>query len=207
MKTPFIIGISGPSGAGKTSITQYLLTRNEFTGAVLIQLDNYYKDLSLIDPGVRTTINFDEPGAFDWPLLTRHLQDLKSGDSIEQPLYDFSTHTRKTETVSLHAPAILILEGVFTFDQHILHLLDVKIYVDIDPETALARRLKRDVNERGRCVESVINQFDRHVRPAIERRLEPVKRHADYMVDGRLPVSVTGPELASYLSSRRLSGR
>ncbi len=150
---------------------------------MIIEQDAYYKDLSHLPPEERARRNFDHPDAIDQDLLVQHIQDLLAGKSIEQPIYDFATHTRKPETRRIGEHNIIILEGILILDSPRLRdLMDIKVYVDTDSDIRLIRRLRRDVSERGRTVESVLDQYEKSVRPMHLQFVEPSKRYADIII-------------------------
>ena len=184
MKRPVIIGIAGGSASGKTSVARRLVETFDDTNTVtIIRQDDYYHDQSHMPFQERLKTNYDHPDAFDNELLVSHLKTLLEGKDIEKPIYDFSVHTRKEETVKVEPRDIIILEGILVLsDPEIRNLLDIKIYVDTDADVRIIRRLVRDINERGRTVDSVINQYLTVVRPMHLQFIEPTKRYADLIV-------------------------
>ncbi len=196
MKEVRIIGITGGSGSGKSTIVRKISeVVNDF---VFIPQDNYYHSAEFVSNENITMYNFDHPDAFDTKLLHKHLSDLKAGKSIEMPLYDFVKHKRKTETVHVEPRPLVIIEGLMVLhDKMIRDLLDLKLYVDTPDDIRFIRRLKRDMNERGRTVDSVINQYLEVVRPGHFNFIEPTKEHADIIIpegghnDNALKVLIT----------------
>lgn len=179
---PLIIGIAGGTGSGKTTLTNSLLKR--FNGQVgVIYHDNYYKRNDHLTYDERTGLNYDAPEAFDNDLLVTHLKALIAGQTIETPVYDFTEHNRSEETLIVEPQPIIILEGILIFvDEEIRELCDIKIFVDTDADVRILRRLRRDVIERGRSIESVESQYLTTVKPMHELHVEPSKRHADMII-------------------------
>lgn len=176
-----IIGITGGSGSGKSTIVRKISeVVNDF---VFIPQDNYYHSAEYISNENITAYNFDHPDAFDTELLLEHLTDLKAGRPIEMPQYDFVHHRRKDEHVYIEARSLVIIEGLMIlYDRRIRDLLDLKIYVDTPDDIRFIRRLTRDMNERGRTVESVIKQYLEVVRPGHYNFIEPTKEYADIVI-------------------------
>ncbi|GAA4791225.1 uridine kinase [Rothia endophytica] len=179
---PLIIGIAGGTGSGKTTLTNSLLKR--FNGQVgVIYHDNYYKRNDHLTYDERTELNYDAPTAFDNDLLVTHLKALIGGQTIETPVYDFTDHNRSEETMIVQPQKIIILEGILIFvEEEIRKLCDIKIFVDTDADVRILRRLRRDVIERGRSIESVESQYLATVKPMHELHVEPSKRHADMII-------------------------
>lgn len=183
---PVIMGVAGGTGSGKTTIAHAVLERAgaEPHGRVsLIQHDAYYRDLSNLPLAQRAAQNFDHPDSLENELLIAHLKKLKQGRAIDVPVYDFTTHTRTSETRRIGPNPVIIIEGILIFaDEALRRLMDVKIYVDTDADIRFIRRLQRDVAERGRTVESVIRQYMATVRPMHQEFVEPSKRYADIII-------------------------
>jgi uridine kinase len=183
MKRGILIGISGASGSGKTLVTKNIFDQLGSEKVVIIQEDSYYKDLSHIPFDERTGKNFDHPDAFDHPFLRVQIEELLSGKSISHPIYDYTTHSRKKETQNIGPHDVIFLEGILVLsDPGLRRLMDIKVFVDTDPDICFIRRLKRDINERGRDVNSVINQYMETVRPMYFQFIEPAKRYADIII-------------------------
>lgn len=183
MKHPILIGITGGTGSGKTTIANEIFRKFDKSCITMIEQDSYYKDQSSLSYDERTKTNYDHPDAFDTELLVSHLKQLISGKSVEKPIYDFSIHNRKKETVTLEPREIIIVEGIMILDsKEIRDLLDIKVYVDTDADVRIIRRLIRDLNERGRTVDSVIDQYLNVVRPMHMQFIEPTKRYADIII-------------------------
>ncbi|MGL6069821.1 uridine kinase [Craterilacuibacter sp.] len=190
MSTPFIIGVAGGSGSGKTTVTcKVVETIGSDKAAVIIQ-DNYYRDQSHLTMEQRLHTNYDHPHAFDWPLLIQHIDDLKNGVPIEMPIYDFANHTRAAQTETVVGAPVIVIEGIFAlYDQALRDLMSLKIFVDTDGDVRFIRRLERDIAERGRTMPSVIEQYLGTVRPMHNQFVEPTKRFADVI----LPHGVNDP--------------
>ncbi|MBO0417594.1 uridine kinase [Chromobacterium haemolyticum] len=183
MTTPFIIGVAGGSGSGKTTVTnQVLETIGSEMAAVIIQ-DYYYRDQSHLTFEQRLATNYDHPQAFDWPLLIEHIDDLRNGRAIEMPVYDFANHTRAEETITIQPAPVIVIEGLFPlYDAALRDMMSLKIFVDTDSDVHFIRRLKRDITERGRTTDSVIEQYLTTVRPMHNQFIEPTKRFADVIL-------------------------
>lgn len=178
-----IIGICGGTGSGKTTVARRILENVSDEQVVYLQQDSYYRNLGDMPLELRRQINFDHPDALDNDLFVNHLKALRAGEAIEMPVYDFTTHTRRNETVHIEPKPIIIVEGILVFvDAALIGLMDVKIFVDTADDLRFIRRLQRDVTERGRSVESVIRQYLDTVRPMHQQFVEPSKRHADVII-------------------------
>lgn len=183
MNKPILIGITGGTGSGKSSIADAIYSSFSNECIAMIQQDMYYKDQSHLSMEERIKTNYDHPKAFDNDLLIKHLNDLINGVAIEKPIYDFSCHNRAKETVRVEPRSIIIVEGILVLeDERLRDLLDIKVYVDTDADIRILRRLVRDINERGRTVDSVVNQYLEVVRPMHLQFTEPTKRYADIIV-------------------------
>lgn len=175
------VGITGGSGSGKTTIVKKI--EEIVSEFVFIPQDNYYKTAKHINNDNITAFNFDHPDAFDVDLLLEHLKDLKAGKSIDMPGYDFVTHSRKSETTTLESNPVVLVEGIMLFwDKRIRDMLDLKIFVDTPDDIRFIRRLSRDVKDRGRTLDSVINQYLDVVRPGYYEFIEPTKSYADIII-------------------------
>ena len=188
-----VIGIAGGTASGKTTLMKNLI--NEFGGEVtVLSHDNYYKRHDDMLYEERCKLNYDEPSAFDTSLMVYHLEQLRRGYPIECPVYDFTVHNRSDETVRLIPRKVIIVEGILIFENEALrNLMDIKIFVDADADVRLCRRIKRDVNKRGRSLESVLAQYQETVKPMHERYVEPSKKYADLVVPegGKNPVALS----------------
>ena len=182
MKNVLVIGIAGGTGSGKTTLMKNLVQR--FGGAVtVLSHDNYYKRHDELPLEQREQLNYDEPAALETDLMARHLECLRRGEAIDCPVYDFSVHNRSNETVRIEPNPVIIVEGILIFENEPLReLMDIRIFVDTDADVRLCRRIKRDVNKRGRTLESVLQQYQQTVKPMHEKYVEPSKRFANIVV-------------------------
>ncbi|HEQ60734.1 MAG TPA: uridine kinase [Firmicutes bacterium] len=182
-KQCMIIGIAGGTGSGKTTVAKRILRTLDHEQVKIIAHDSYYLDRSGIPPEEREALNYDHPDAFDKLLFHRHLEEIARGRPIECPLYDYSTHTRRRETVHIAPCQVLIVEGILVLqDEAAREMMDVKLYVETDADVRLARRLRRDVKERSRSLESVMQQYFEVVRPMHLQFVEPSKKYADLII-------------------------
>ena len=178
-----IIGIAGGTGSGKTTVAHKIFECINQEQVVVIEHDAYYKDQSHMPFEDRLKTNYDHPFAFDTELLLQHLSDLRDGKSIEKPVYSFVTHTREQDTVVVDPKKIIILEGILILeDERIRNLLDIKVYVDTDADVRIIRRMLRDIKDRGRTLDSVVEQYLTVVRPMHLQFVEPSKKYADLIV-------------------------
>ena len=177
-----VIGIAGGTGSGKTTLMNNLIER--FAGSVtVLSHDNYYRRNDHLTYEQRCLINYDEPAALETDLMARHLDALRHGDTIQCPVYDFSQHNRSDETIEIVPKSVIIVEGILIFENKALRdLMDIKIFVDTDADVRLCRRIKRDVNKRGRSLESVLEQYQNTVKPMHEKYVEPSKKFANLVV-------------------------
>ncbi len=178
-----IIGIAGGTGSGKTTVVKKIMERFQPDEVVLLPQDSYYKDSSNVPVEERQNINFDHPDAFDWALLSKHISMLKKGESIEQPIYSYITCTRQKETIHIEPKEVVIIEGILAlWDKKLRSLMDLRIFVDADPDERLIRVIQRDVIERGRTAEAVMDRYIRVLKPMHMEFIEPCKRYADLIV-------------------------
>jgi uridine kinase len=178
-----IIGICGGTGSGKTTVANSILESVNASEVAFIQQDSYYRNLKDLPLDYRQAVNFDHPDALDNDLLVHHVKKLKAGGAVELPLYDFKTHTRLNETVLIEPKPIVIIEGILIFvDPRLLEQMDIKVFVDTPDDIRFIRRLRRDIAERGRTVDSVIEQYLATVRPMHMQFVEPSKRYADVII-------------------------
>ena len=178
-----IIGICGGTGSGKTTVAGRILESVSAKDVIFLQQDSYYLDLAVMPRDIRNKANFDHPDAIDNDLLVEHLRALKDGRAVEIPIYDFKTHTRRAETTRMQPKHIIIIEGILIFaDPRLLAEMDIKVFVDTPDDLRFIRRLRRDVAERGRTVESVVEQYLNSVRPMHMQFVEPSKRLADVII-------------------------
>lgn len=183
MSLPLVVGIAGGTASGKTTVARKIHERLSAYSAVLIDQDAYYKDLSDIAPEERREVNFDHPDAFDTELLVSHLRQLKRGEPVDKPVYDFVTSTREARTTRVEPAQLILIEGIMVLhDRRIRDELNVRIYVDAEDDVRIIRRLTRDIKDRGRDFDHVIAQYFRTVRPMHMGFIEPSKRYADIIV-------------------------
>ncbi|MBX3037800.1 MAG: uridine kinase [Anaerolineales bacterium] len=182
-KIPLVIGIAGGSGSGKTTVAQEILKRVGADKIAYLQHDSYYKDLTGLPPARRTEINFDHPDSLDNELLIKHIASLLDFQPVSVPIYDFATDSRTGETFVVEPKNVIIVEGILIFvEPELRKLFDVKIFVDTDADIRLIRRLHRDITERSRTTEYVIQQYMATVRPMHLEFVEPSKRYADIII-------------------------
>lgn len=178
-----LIGIAGGTGSGKTTLADKLVDSFGRDEVSILRHDNYYKrhdDMCFED---RTKLNYDHPDAFDTDLLCEHIRMLKSGRSVEMPVYDYTIHNRSDKTIRVDTAPVIVLEGILIFaEPELCDLMDIKVFVDTDADVRILRRIVRDVKERGRSLDSVINQYLTTVKPMHEQFVEPSKRHADIII-------------------------
>jgi len=202
-----LIGIAGGTGSGKTLVSERMRQTLGSDQILIVQQDAYYHDLSHLTFEERATHNFDHPDAFDRDLLLAHLTDLKRGVPIHLPQYDYALHTRQTETRTIFPQHIIILEGILILeDPRLRTLMDIKVYVDTDADIRLVRRIRRDVKERGRSMESVLDQYVRFVQPMHLQFVEPSKRYADIIIpeggENLVAIDLLVTKIKSLLASR-----
>jgi len=185
MSRRILIGIAGGSGSGKTLVARTIVRELGSQKVVIIDQDSYYKNLNEIPFRDREARNFDHPDAFDDELLRQHLRELLEGHPIDQPVYDYTNHERSTETRHISDHLVLVLEGILIFhDPELRALMDIKLFVDADSDVRLIRRLRRDLLERGRSVDTILRQYEDSVRPMHLQFVEPSKRFADVIIPG-----------------------
>ena len=182
MDNILVIGIAGGTGSGKTTLMKNIV-ENFGDVVTVISHDNYYRRLDHLPLEERAKVNYDEPAALETELMVTHLAALRSGFGVDCPVYDFTQHNRSNETIHITPSKVIIVEGILIFENEALrNLMDIKIFVDTDTDIRLCRRIKRDVNKRGRTLESVINQYQTTVKPMHEKYVEPSKKYADIVV-------------------------
>jgi uridine kinase len=180
---PIIIGVAGGTGSGKTTVARHILRRVGEERIAYIPHDAYYRDLAHLQPNLRTRVNFDHPDSLETDLLVEHLQQWRAGLAIEMPVYDFTNHRRTNETKRTEPQRVALVEGILVFaEPKLRELFDVKLYVDADADIRFIRRLRRDIAERGRTMESVVDQYMNTVRPMHLEFVEPSKRYADVVI-------------------------
>ena len=189
-----VIGIAGGTGSGKTTVVQKIVERLHTDQVTVIPQDSYYKDNSHLPLEERQELNFDHPDSIDWGLMVQQVMMLKSGNAIEQPIYSYITCTRSRETLHIEPTHVIILEGILIFsDPALRDCMDIKIFVDADADDRLSRVISRDIIERGRSVNKVLERYDKTVKPMHLQFIEPTKRYADISVPqgGHNTVAIT----------------
>lgn len=198
-----IIGIAGGTGSGKTTVVNKIIDSFPAGEVAVIPQDSYYKDSSHIPPEERSKINFDEPDAIEWPLLVTHLNDLKAGKAIEMPTYSYLTCTRQPETVRVEPREVVIVEGILVLcETELRDMMDVKVFVDADPDDRLIRVIARDCIQRGRTPQMVIDRYQEVLKPMHCQHIEPSKRFADLIVPQGGSNTVAIRLLTDYIESR-----
>ena len=187
---PFVIGVAGGSGSGKSTVTRQVVAAIGSENVAVVMQDDYYRDQSHMPAEDRRKQNYDHPDAFDWPLMTQHLAALRKGEAIAMPVYDFAADNRSSDTITVKPAPIIVVEGLFAlYDTKLRNMMSLKIYVDTASDVRFIRRLQRDISERGRSTESVVTQYMDTVRPMHKQFIEPTKRNADVI----LPHGANGP--------------
>lgn len=180
---PVIIGVTGGSGSGKTTVSRAIFEQLHGHSLLMLQEDSYYNDQSDMPFEERIKTNYDHPNAFDTELLVKQLKDLLDWKTIEKPIYDYTEHTRSSEVEKVEPKEVIILEGILVLNDPALRdLMDIKIFVDTDDDISIIRRIQRDIEERGRSLQSVIDQYKSTVKPMYHQFIEPTKRYADIIV-------------------------
>lgn len=198
-----IIGIAGGTGSGKTTVVNKIISSLPQGEVALLPQDSYYKDSSHIPPEDRSKINFDEPDSIEWALLIEHLHRLKAGDTIEMPTYSYLTCTRQQETITVEPREVVIVEGILVLnDPELREMMDVKVFVDADPDDRLIRVIARDCVERGRTPMMVINRYEAVLKPMHNMYIEPSKRYADLIVPQGGQNTVAIGLLTEYIAGR-----
>jgi uridine kinase len=203
---PIVIGIAGGTGSGKTTVTKKILKRLDTSKISLFSHDNYYKDVSEFSGEDPAQINFDHPNSLDTDLLIEHIRSIKACESVEQPIYDFTTFRRKNETLSMTPMQIIIVEGILIFHpQELRDLMDIKIFVDTDADERLIRRIQRDTIERGRSLERILGRYTKTVKPMHMRFVEPSKVWADIIIprggDNKVAIDLVASEINRLMNS------
>ncbi len=180
---PIVIGIAGGTGSGKTTVANVILDAVGRHRIAYLPHDAYYRDLSDLPPVQKAEINFDHPNSLETELMSDHVKELKAGNAVNIPVYDFSTHSRTNKTIHVAPQRVIIVEGILIFaEKKLRELFDMKLFVDTDPDIRFIRRLQRDIAERGRTMDTVINQYLRTVRPMHLEFVDPSKRYADVII-------------------------
>lgn len=204
---PIIIGVTGGSGSGKTSVSRAIFNNFPDHSIMMLEQDSYYKDQSNLSFEERLNTNYDHPFAFDNDLLIQHVEELLNYKAIEKPVYDYVAHTRSQATIIQEPKEVIILEGILILeDEHLRELMDIKVYVDTDDDIRIIRRIKRDMEERGRTLDSVIEQYLTVVKPMYHQFIEPTKRYADIIVpeggENHVAIDLITTKVASFLDHK-----
>ncbi|CZQ85411.1 uridine kinase [Trichococcus collinsii] len=205
MKKPIVIGVTGGSGSGKTSVSRAILDKFTDVSILLLEQDFYYKDQSDLPFEERLRTNYDHPFAFDTDLFIEDLKKLIKYESVEQPVYDYSNHTRSDKVIHREPKEVIIVEGILILeDQRLRDLMDIKVYVDTDDDIRIIRRIKRDMESRGRTLDSVIHQYLTVVKPMHQQFIEPTKKFADIIIpeggQNQVAIDLMTTKIASILS-------
>lgn len=206
-KRPVVIGVTGGSGSGKTTVSRKIFSELSNYSIMILQQDSYYKDQSEMTMAQRKRVNYDHPMAFDYDLLVTQLKQLLNYQAIEKPVYDYSQFTRSSRTIHQEPREVIILDGILILDDERLRdLMDIKVFVDTDDDIRLIRRIERDTHERGRSLESVIKQYLTTVKPMYHQFVEPTKRYADIIVpeggENQVAIDLLTTKMRSILKSR-----
>ncbi|MDX1639666.1 MAG: uridine kinase [Balneolaceae bacterium] len=202
---PVIIGVAGGTAAGKTTVIRHITDQIGQDNMTVLEHDSYYRDLNHLSFEEREQQNFDHPSALETELMVSHIEKLKDNKSVEVPIYDFSRHIRKEETQSVAPKKVILVDGILIFSElELRELMDIKIYVDTDDDIRLVRRIRRDIQERDRSLEGILNRYVKYVRPMHLEFVEPSKRYADIIIPrgGENEVAL---EMVNALISERLS--
>ncbi len=204
---PIIIGVTGGSGSGKTSVSRAIFNNFPDHSIMMLEQDSYYKDQSHLSFEERLNTNYDHPFAFDNDLLIQQVGDLLNYKAIEKPVYDYVAHTRSQATIIQEPKEVIILEGILILeDERLRDLMDIKVYVDTDDDIRIIRRIKRDMEERGRTLDSVIEQYLTVVKPMYHQFIEPTKRYADIIVpeggENHVAIDLITTKVASFLNHK-----
>lgn len=207
MRRPIVIGVTGGSGSGKTSVSRAILDKFTEVSILLLEQDFYYKDQSELPFEERLKTNYDHPFAFDTDLFIKDLQKLIQYESIEQPVYDYSKHTRSDQVIHREPKEVIIVEGILILeDKRLRDLMDIKVYVDTDDDIRIIRRIKRDMESRGRTLDSVIHQYLTVVKPMHQQFIEPTQKFADIIIpeggQNQVAIDLMTTKIASILSEK-----
>ena len=209
MTKPIVIGVAGGSGSGKTSVTKAIYEKFKGHSIMILEQDYYYKDQSHLPFEERLKTNYDHPLAFDNDLLLEHINKLIQYEAIEKPVYDYAMHTRSEEVIHVEPKDVIILEGILVLeDERLRDIMDIKLFVDTDADLRIIRRLMRDIKERGRSIDSVIEQYTSVVRPMHNQFIEPTKRYADIIIPegghNHVAIDLIGTKIQTILEQKSL---
>ena len=209
MTKPIVIGVAGGSGSGKTSVTKAIYEKFKGHSIMILEQDYYYKDQSHLPFEERLKTNYDHPLAFDNDLLLEHINKLLQYEEIEKPVYDYAMHTRSEEVIRVEPKDVIILEGILVLeDERLRDMMDIKLFVDTDADLRIIRRLMRDIKERGRSIDSVIEQYTSVVRPMHNQFIEPTKRYADIIIPegghNHVAIDLIGTKIQTILEQKSL---
>jgi uridine kinase len=203
-----VIGIAGGTGSGKTTVVNNILRDLNAESVIVISQDNYYKDHPELSFDERSKINFDHPRSIDFELLKEHVALLKNGVSIEQPVYSFITHSRKEETILTHPQSVIIVEGILVLtDPELRDLFDVKIFVHADSDERLIRRVRRDIQERGRDLDEVLTRYQKTLKPMHQQFIEPSKNYADIIIPNMKKKNSVAVKVLSTVIKEKLNSK
>lgn len=202
---PVVIGVAGGTGSGKTSVTKSISNRFTDKSILVIEQDSYYKNQSHLSFEERLNINYDHPLAFDNDLLIEHIETLLENKPVDKPIYDYKMHTRSKEVISVEPKEVIIIEGILILeDPRLVDLMDIKVFVDTDADIRIIRRLLRDIKDRGRTLDSVIDQYVHSVRPMHLQFVEPTKRYADIIIpeggENRVAIDIMATKVEKILA-------
>ncbi|MFC0188072.1 uridine kinase [Fictibacillus aquaticus] len=208
-KKPIVIGVAGGSGSGKTTVAKEIYRQFADQSILIIEQDSYYKDQSEKSMEERLNTNYDHPLAFDNDLLIEHINELQQYHAIEKPVYDYTAHTRSDKIIPVDAKDVIILEGILILeDERLRDLMDIKVFVDTDADVRIIRRLVRDMRDRGRTLDSVIDQYISVVRPMHNQFIEPTKRYADIIIpeggQNRVAIDLMVTKIGTILEEKAL---
>lgn len=208
LKRPVIIGVTGGSGSGKTTVSREIMEHLAGESVIMLPQDAYYNDQSDMSMDERKQVNYDHPDAFDTKLLVMQLKQLVNHQAIQKPVYDYVKYTRSSETVLVEPADVIIVEGVLLFaDPELRSMFDIKVYVDTDDDIRFIRRMQRDIVERGRSVDSVVEQYLATVKPMFHRFVEPTKRYADVIVpeggQNQIAINMMEAQIRDILNPKR----
>ncbi len=203
-----VIGIAGGTGSGKTTVVNNILKNLNTESVIVISQDNYYKNNEHLSFEERSKVNFDHPRSIDFELLVEHVQQLKNGLAVEQPIYSFITHSRTEDTILTHPKDVIIVEGILVLtDPALRDLFDVKIFVHADSDERLIRRIRRDIQERGRDLDEVLNRYQKTLKPMHQQFIEPSKNYADIIIPNMKKKNEVAITLLSSVIKEKLNSK